>query len=981
MQFCLFIGIAEAQGMSIPTQVRASIVTDLSGSATPSITSVVNGFSFGSGSIAPGSEILIIGANLAAESGVATGFPLPHAINGVQVALDGTLLPLQAVDTGSIWALIPLSYAKDQGSLIVTVNGVVSPAYQLNVARFAPGVLTYSDDGTVGGPAETYLYASSGGYIYTTSGEAPTAVEIDPNTAVSRGNVLAILATGLGAVKNPPADGTIPSADANVALPIAVTVGGFPAQVSSARLANAGDPSPFDIMPWTPGTYLIQFTVPDGAPNGSAVPLVVYAGGKPSVAVTINIGGTTPTPIYPAISSIPTQVNPLNSVTIKGSGFDPTSQVMVRFTDGAQFDIRRRAMQITANSLLVTVPPYRTLRGGAYGYGTVSVSVVQTKGGTSTESTAVHGIHIADLPQTLQPTGAITQSILRSLAHGMVANAGILGYKQSAAHGSQSVTRLKSALRAHATAIHRLANAMTPLVSVKTNSVPLGTLGGQVQTLTPETMIVMDRYLAAIFQQDPAVAQQAHLASVAVLRKQDSTGEPQLKGVIVKEASSTTTGVIQTASDVWNVWQEFKQAINGSKGDPAHPTATEAESGIDQSMSEAADRINEILRSRLEPDDDNEKPGGLLGLLISLLVDLRDSLDAATAFPRMVWPNIEAAMDAIVNTENSLASSGAPFTGGGLVTGADSGPLADALQSQSTLQDLSGATGAMIASPINSSTGSGYADYNPPPSHRITGTVQDALGSDCSECWVASSAGGDPDWGDGAVYNDGSYSLSIPAGPGYPSSGNLTVFDGDTTQALAGFDVSNGDSTMYFQGSASSSTTFTIGTSKFSQLFTKTNLHGTFSGPANISCGPNQNVDWNRSSADLTLDKPLSNIALLETCTTSGDGPGNIEFCSFSNVRVNITAANVRVACGGAVTAYTIPKYSTAGYFDAGFLGALLSFSVTSPPASSGVDFYFSASFGRPQGTENSLSIQGTAQLYWPLTTLVPPANVTFTLQ
>ena len=109
---------------------------------------------------------------------------------------------------------------------------------------------------------------------------AVTYAVADPAAPVTAGDVVAIFATGLGAVDQTIPDGAAaPSAPlANTLVKPTVTIGGQNAGVSFSGLA-----------PGFVGLYQIDAMVPGGITPGSAVPVVVSIAGQTSPPVTIAV--------------------------------------------------------------------------------------------------------------------------------------------------------------------------------------------------------------------------------------------------------------------------------------------------------------------------------------------------------------------------------------------------------------------------------------------------------------------------------------------------------------------------------------------------------------------------------------------------------------------------------------------------------------------------------------------------------------------
>jgi uncharacterized protein (TIGR03437 family) len=103
----------------------------------------------------------------------------------------------------------------------------------------------------------------------------------DQRNPAERGSLIALFATGLGAMTAPLADGTVISGtDAQAQLPVTVAIGGLSAPVEYV----GGAPG------YVAGVFQLNVRIPVGIPNGD-VPVVVSAGNfsSPSAGVTISV--------------------------------------------------------------------------------------------------------------------------------------------------------------------------------------------------------------------------------------------------------------------------------------------------------------------------------------------------------------------------------------------------------------------------------------------------------------------------------------------------------------------------------------------------------------------------------------------------------------------------------------------------------------------------------------------------------------------
>ncbi|MEZ5361977.1 MAG: hypothetical protein R2748_06420 [Bryobacterales bacterium] len=148
---------------------------------------------------------------------------------------------------------------------MVRANGVDSDPVELEVAPTSPGVFT-TEFGA--GPA---IAINADGTL------AQPAGAIGASRPAAVGDVIVLLVSGLGATTpdGVTGDDSFDSGGAFVrrdtADEVRVTIGGVEAPVAFAGLS-----------PQFVGVYQINVTVPEGAPVGDAVPLVVEVGGRSS---------------------------------------------------------------------------------------------------------------------------------------------------------------------------------------------------------------------------------------------------------------------------------------------------------------------------------------------------------------------------------------------------------------------------------------------------------------------------------------------------------------------------------------------------------------------------------------------------------------------------------------------------------------------------------------------------------------------------
>ncbi len=240
---CLCVGVAQAQPSVAPG-------------------GVLNGASFIKGqAVAPGSIVSIFGSNLSAGLQIADTVPLSTSLGGVTVTFNGNTAPLYFVSSGQINAQVP--YETQPGSVdIVVKNGSASAPVAFDLAPAAPGVFSIPTgigngiiinlDGSLAAPS-----GSITGY---------------PTHPAKGGNVVIVLATGLG-MTNPPAVTGHDSLDATrftVGSP-AVLVGGV--AIPPANIQFSG------LAPQFPGVYQLNILLPASVATGDKVPFQLQMNG------------------------------------------------------------------------------------------------------------------------------------------------------------------------------------------------------------------------------------------------------------------------------------------------------------------------------------------------------------------------------------------------------------------------------------------------------------------------------------------------------------------------------------------------------------------------------------------------------------------------------------------------------------------------------------------------------------------------------
>jgi len=159
--------------------------------------------------------------NLAAGDATASSLPLPNALNGTSVTIDGNLAPLVFVSSTQINAQAPFETKVGTATLLIQAGSVTSAPVKIQVVETAPAILT-----TAG---------SNHAMALSPDGELNSS----DNPAQS-GQSVAVFLTGQGLVDNPVANGAVPPASPVSAplAPVLVQVGGKDASISFAGLAT-----------------------------------------------------------------------------------------------------------------------------------------------------------------------------------------------------------------------------------------------------------------------------------------------------------------------------------------------------------------------------------------------------------------------------------------------------------------------------------------------------------------------------------------------------------------------------------------------------------------------------------------------------------------------------------------------------------------------------------------------------------------------
>lgn len=258
------------------------LLTPVAG-ALPSISA--NGVSaaaaFGGGaSVSPGDWIEIYGSQLATDTRTwgyndFNGINAPTSLGGVSVTVGGQAAYVDYVSDGQVNALLPSNLGTGQQQLTITTPAGISASYQLNVNPVQPGILAPASFKVGGTQYAAALFPDGSTYV------APLgAIGGVSSRAAALGDTVTFYGIGFGAVTPATPTGQIVQQRATIVMPLSVTIGSVPAQVTYAGL-----------VPGSVALYQFNVVIPAAA-SGNAVPVVFTLGGSAvTQTLAIAIGG------------------------------------------------------------------------------------------------------------------------------------------------------------------------------------------------------------------------------------------------------------------------------------------------------------------------------------------------------------------------------------------------------------------------------------------------------------------------------------------------------------------------------------------------------------------------------------------------------------------------------------------------------------------------------------------------------------------
>jgi uncharacterized protein (TIGR03437 family) len=200
--------------------------------------------------LAPGLLVSLFGSGFSGQTVAAPSGPLPTELAGVRVTINGTVAPLSLVAPGQINLLVPPDLAGESAAIQVITGGGASNVVQAILARTSPGIFT----AMVSGARRSIVLR-------------PDYSLVTPDRPARPGDVLILMAAGLGAVSPPVPPGVpAPATELSRAVDpgLRVYLQGIPVEMHFSGLA-----------PGFAGVYQVNFTVPGGVRTLSASPLAI----------------------------------------------------------------------------------------------------------------------------------------------------------------------------------------------------------------------------------------------------------------------------------------------------------------------------------------------------------------------------------------------------------------------------------------------------------------------------------------------------------------------------------------------------------------------------------------------------------------------------------------------------------------------------------------------------------------------------------
>ncbi|HTS65331.1 MAG TPA: IPT/TIG domain-containing protein [Candidatus Acidoferrales bacterium] len=252
--------------------ITVPVVLNVTAIPKPVITAVGNAASYASGPLSPGENVTIFGTGIGPAT-LASNVPVNGifgtTVGSTRVLFDGVAAPVIYASATQTSVMVPYGVnGRTSTSMVVEFAGVQSNPLTFNVALSAPGIYTLNSQGTGPGAILNQDFSING-----------------PNNPEKRGNVIMVYMTGEGQTTPGGVDGAVIGSTLKnpVQQPVTATIGGI--AVTGNAVAYAGS-APGLIS----GVMQVNLVIPQNAPTGAAVPIVVTVGSNNSQAgVTVAI--------------------------------------------------------------------------------------------------------------------------------------------------------------------------------------------------------------------------------------------------------------------------------------------------------------------------------------------------------------------------------------------------------------------------------------------------------------------------------------------------------------------------------------------------------------------------------------------------------------------------------------------------------------------------------------------------------------------
>lgn len=288
----LLLAVASAMMMFITVQAQAQAT-------------LVNAASY-ERKVAPGSIAALFAANLTTQTEAATSLPLPGALAGVTVRINGVNAPLFFASPNQVNLQVPGATGAGTASVEVFRNGALVSSGSVQVADSSPGVFTLNASGTGQAAVLNSDYSLNADF------------DVFPNSRPeASGTYVVLYATGLGNTNPLVADGqpapSSPLAQGNGATTI--MIGGRQAQVLYSGLA-----------PGLVGLWQINAVIPDDLPTNMATSLMVTKG---SVSPETKIAVANRTELTSVAGSVMNSISglPIGNASLSLQGNNKTRNV------------------------------------------------------------------------------------------------------------------------------------------------------------------------------------------------------------------------------------------------------------------------------------------------------------------------------------------------------------------------------------------------------------------------------------------------------------------------------------------------------------------------------------------------------------------------------------------------------------------------------------------------------------------------------